>query len=212
MRLAAKKAEENGWVLVQDTAWEGYETIPTEIMLGYTSMALECVQKSAQPPTHVILQAGVGSMAGAVAAFLSGFYREAPPKILIVEPHAANCVFQSAKAGALRAVTGEMRTIMAGLACGEVCPIGWRVLQNVAEDFFSIDESVAAHGMRVLGAPEGNDARVIAGESGAAGFGLLSVILENAEYRGLRDALGFDESARIWCWWRPSRRKATTRP
>ena len=199
VRLAAKKAEENGWVLVQDTAWEGYETIPTEIMLGYTSMALECVQKSAQPPTHVILQAGVGSMAGAVAAFLSGVYRKAPPKILIVEPHAANCVFQSAKAGALRAVTGEMRTIMAGLACGEVCPIGWRMLQNVAEDFFSIDESVAAHGMRVLGAPQGRDARVIAGESGAAGFGLLSVILENAEYRGLRDALGFDESARIWC-------------
>lgn len=200
VRLAAKQAEEKGWVLVQDTTWPGYEEIPQWIMQGYLTMALESVQQLGDVrPTHVFLQAGVGAMAGALAAFFAQVYGEDRPQIIVVEPDKADCFYRSAEAGAIRTVGGAMDTIMAGLACGEPCTIGWEILRSCADWFVSMPDWVAAHGMRVLGAPLGEDPRVISGESGASTTGLVSALCSRPEFAELRAQLGLDENAQVLC-------------
>jgi hypothetical protein len=148
VRFAKQQAEENGWVLVQDTAWEGYETIPTYIMQGYLTMAAEAVQQlGGKKPTHIFLQAGVGAMSGALAAFFRDIYGF-EPQIIIVEPDKADCFYHTAKAddGNIHTVGGALDTIMAGLACGEPCTIGWDLLKFCADAFISMEDTVAAKG------------------------------------------------------------------
>ncbi len=203
VRLAAKHARENRWVLTQDTSWDGYEEIPLRIMQGYTTMALEAAEQLGDTvPTHVFLQAGVGSMAGAVAAFLAVRYGQARPKIIVVEPHSADCVYRTAEAadGKLHPVTGPMETMMAGLACGEVCPLAWKILRDHADAFVTIPDSFAMQGMRMLGNPVGTDPVTVSGESGASGFGLALQLLSDPALRETKDALGINQNSRILCF------------
>ncbi|MBQ4494392.1 MAG: pyridoxal-phosphate dependent enzyme, partial [Selenomonadaceae bacterium] len=63
VKFTARLAEEQHWHLIQDTYWAGYEDIPEQIMLGYSNLAYEALrQMNYQRPTHIFLQAGVGSM------------------------------------------------------------------------------------------------------------------------------------------------------
>ena len=199
VRLADKHAREYGWVMVQDTAWEGYTDIPLWIMQGYTTMGYEMMSQLEERPTHLFLQAGVGSMAGAMAGFFAGLYGENRPKIIIVEPNRADCLFRTAKAndGTLHSVTGDMNTIMAGLACGEPCSIGWKVLESVADGFLSVPESVAADGMRILASPCRGDSPIVSGESGAAAFGAAANILLDQELTDMKQQLGLDAHSRL---------------
>ncbi len=198
VRLANRQAQEKGWVMVQDTAWEGYEDIPQWIMQGYGTMGYEAYIQLPEKPTHIFLQAGVGSMAGAVAGFFAGVYGKDRPIITIVEPDKADCIFRTAKAadGRLHVVTGDMDTIMAGLACGEPCSIGWNVLKDYADYFISCPDYMAAQGMRILGNPAAGDSRVIAGESGAAAFGCVSEILRNPRYAQIKERLKLNKTSR----------------
>jgi len=202
VRLANQKAEEQGWIMIQDTAWEGYENIPRWIMQGYGTMALEAYRQLTEKPTHIFLQAGVGSMAGAVAGFFSAIYGEERPIITIVEPDQADCLFRTAKAddGRLHPVKGEMNTIMAGLACGEPCSIGWEVLKNCADHFLSCPDYVAAKGMRLLGNPVRPDERVISGESGAATVGAVAAIMTDPELADLARKLELNADSRVLCF------------
>ncbi|MDD3252869.1 MAG: diaminopropionate ammonia-lyase [Lachnospiraceae bacterium] len=199
VRLANSQAEDQGWVMVQDTAWEGYEDIPAWIMQGYGTMAYEAYKQLPQKPTHIFLQAGVGSMAGAVAGFFSAVYGEDRPIITVVEPNKADCVFRTAEAadGQLHFVTGTMDTIMAGLACGEPCSIGWNVLRDYADNFISCPDYAAAQGMRILGNPETGDTKVVSGESGAAAFGCVAEIMRNPELAEMKAKLKLDETSRV---------------
>ena len=201
VRLAQKNAEEKGWVVVQDTAWEGYEDIPRWIMQGYTTMGHEIMEQIPEKPTHIFLQAGVGSMAGAMTGFFSNLYADEKPMIVIVEPAKADCLYQTAKAddGELHIVTGDMDTIMAGLACGEPCTIGWDVLKGYADAFIRCPEYMAADGMRILAAPAKGDTVVVAGESGAAAFGAMTNILLDEELAEWKAVLKLDENSRILC-------------
>ena len=202
VRRAARLADENGYVLVQDTAWEGYEEIPKNIMRGYTTMGAEIVEQlNSDKPTHIFLQAGVGAMAGAMTGYFASYYGENRPKIIIVEPNKANCIYLTAKAddGERHFVTDNMNTIMAGLACGEPCTIGWEVLRNHADYCASIPEYAAADAMRALGKPIGNDQRVISGESGAAGFGFALALLTDPALLYMKETLKLDSSSRILC-------------
>lgn len=203
VRICNQLAEENGWVMVQDTAWEGYEDIPRDIMRGYATMAFETIaQLGDTVPTHVFLQAGVGSLAGAVAGLLANHYGDRKPRIITVEPNKADCLFRTAEAkdGKLHFVTGHMDTIMAGLACGEPNQIGWDVLTETAEYAISCPDWVAAHGMRILGNPVGDDPKVISGESGAVTAGLVAAVMERKPLNGLRDILGLDEHSVVLCF------------
>lgn len=201
VRLAQKMAEEKGWIVVQDTAWEGYEDIPRWIMQGYTTMGHEIMEQIPEKPTHIFLQAGVGSMAGAMTGFFSNLYKEDKPIIVIVEPAKADCLFQTAKAddGKLHTVTGDMDTIMAGLACGEPCTIGWDVLKGYADAFIRCPEYAAADGMRILASPVKGDIAVTAGESGAAAFGCMANILMDQDLAEWKKLLKLDGNAKILC-------------
>lgn len=202
VRHACRQAEEHGWVFVQDTAWPGYEEMPTWIMEGYTTLALEAVEQlGTVRPTHLFLQAGVGAMAGAVAGFFANYYGEDCPVITVVEPNQADCIFRTAQAedGTLHGVTGDMATIMAGLACGEPCSIGWQVLRANGSHFLSVPDAIAAKGMRVLGNPVGEDPRVISGESGAVTAGLVAELMQNEDLAALRERLGLTKDSRILC-------------
>jgi diaminopropionate ammonia-lyase len=198
VRLANKHAIENNWVMVQDTAWEGYEDIPTYIMQGYMTMAYEAyIQLKVVKPTHIFIQAGVGSLAGAVQGFFANVYGENRPIVTIVEPNEAACIFKTAQAddGKIHTVTGDMKTIMAGLACGEPTTVGWRVLKDYSDNFISCPDYVAAKGMRILGNPLKEDTRIIAGESGASSFGLVCEILTNNELAWMKEELKLDEDS-----------------
>lgn len=203
VRKAARDAELNGWILVQDTSREGYEEIPRRIMQGYTTMALEAAeQMGSTVPTHVFLQAGVGSMAGAVAAFLEEYYRDRCPVITIIEPFSADCIYKTAVAddGKLHSSGKEMDTIMAGLACGEPCSLAWEILKTHADFFVSMPDSFAEYGMRLLAHPLGGDKAVESGESGASAFGFAACAALLPEYAETRKILGIDENSVILCF------------
>ena len=204
VRLANEGAEKYGWVMVQDTAWEGYEDIPGWIMEGYTTMAYEAVEQlRGEKPTHVFLQAGVGAMSGGVTGFLADYYSDADrPIITIVEPNKADCIYRTAEAndGKLHFVTGDMDSIMAGLCCGEPCTIGWNVLRDHADHFVSVPDYCAAKGMRILGNPLPGDDRVVSGESGAATFGFVAELMTNPSLDWLRKKLQVDGNSRILCF------------
>ena len=198
VRLAARQANENGWVMVQDTSWEGYEDIPTHIMQGYMTMASEAYEQlGSVKPTHIFVQAGVGSFATAVTGFFANAYPDAKPVITIVEASAAACIYQTLKAedGKLHPVTGDMQTIMAGLACGEPVTVGIDVLRDYTHFAMSCQDYVAAQGMRVLSSPVEGDPRIVSGESGAAGFGCAFEILTNPDYQELKEKLKINEDS-----------------
>ena len=198
VRLADTHARERGWVLVQDTSWPGYEEIPMHIIQGYMTLAYEIHQQLENvKPTHVFLQAGVGAFASAVTGFMTSVYGPEKPVITIVEPSEAACIYKTAKAndGDIHVVDGDMDTIMAGLACGEPVTVGIDILRHYAEFYLSCDDYVAAQGMRVLAAPTGQDARIISGESGAAGFGAAYEILTNPALASLKERLGIDATS-----------------
>ena len=204
VRLAAREAAETPrGVIVQDTAWEGYEEIPSWNMEGYGTMAMEAGEQLKEAgderPTHVFVQAGVGSLAGAVVGYFANLYADNPPIFVVVEAQAADCLYQGAKAGdgAIRTVGGDMETIMAGLACGEPNTISWDILKNHVKVFISLPDWAAAQGMRMLAAPIKGDAPVTSGESGAAPFGALAAIMTMEEYADLKAAIGLNETSRV---------------
>ena len=200
VRKANQMAEqtEHG-VMVQDTAWDGYEKIPAWIMQGYGTMASEAAEQITDRPTHIFIQAGVGSLAGAVQGYFANLYKDNPPKLIIMEPHAADCLYQSAKAGdgKIRFVDGDLNTIMAGLACGEPNTISFDILKNHSAFFVSCPDWVSEKGMRMLAAPIKGDVQVTSGESGAVGMGLIYTLMKNPEYKELKNAIGLDENSSV---------------
>ena len=225
VKFTAQLAEQNHWQLIQDTAWDGYEDIPAQIMLGYSTLAYEAIEQmnhlatfeqknverrdaaitsdcrnsqSRQPgqasrlPTHIFLQAGVGSMAAAVAAVFAENFPDNPPRVTIVEPTQVACFYESFKIGdgLIHSATGNGQTMMAGLNCATPCSVAWKILRRLATDAATISDSVAAEAMRVLSAQG-----IISGESGCAGFALVNAAVNSPE---LRRALDIDEHSRIF--------------
>ncbi len=203
VRMAAKEAAqtERG-IMVQDTAWEGYEEIPTWIMQGYGTLAMEAdsqLEADGSRPTHIFVQAGVGSLAGAVIGYFANRFKENPPIMVVVEANAADCLYRSAMQadGSRVDVTGDMLTIMAGLACGEANTVSWDILRNHADAFVSCPDWVSANGTRIYGSPIRGDKQVISGESGSVSMGLLHAIMTKPEYADLKEALKLDENSEV---------------
>ena len=201
VKYSAKLAADKGYFLVQDTSWEGYEEVPELIMRGYTTLAYEALKQMKslgyERPTHVFLQAGVGSMAGTICAVLAETYRDNCPRITIVEPTEVACFYETMKIGdgEIHSATGNGQTMMAGLNCATPCHIAWNIIRSVAADSAAIPDSVTATAIRKLYYPEGNDPRIISGESGAAGFALANAALSDNK---LREKLEIDENSIIF--------------
>ncbi len=198
-RIAKLAAEAERGVVIQDTAWEGYEKIPSWIMQGYATMADEANEQFGERPTHVFVQAGVGSLAGAMVGYFANKYKENPPIMVVVEAEAAACLYKGAVAGDgdIRIVDGDMETIMAGLACGEPNITSWDILKNHVHCFIAAEDIVAARGMRMLNAPLKGDVQVLSGESGAAPFGVLATIMLDDHYRELREKLSLHADSKV---------------
>ena len=193
VKYTAQLAEENHWHLIQDTSWSGYEEIPAQIMLGYSTLAYEALtQMNYQRPTHIFLQAGVGSMAGAIAAVFAEVFKDNPPRITIVEPTEVACFYETMRVGdgKIHSATGNCQTMMAGLNCATPCDLAWKILRRYAADTATISDDVAADAMRTLAKH-----KIISGESGCAGFALANAALDSAE---LRRALELDSDSIIF--------------
>ena len=194
VRLACRRAEENGWYIVQDTAWEGYSEVPLWIMQGYLTMCSEAVEQLRSEdtlPTHIFIQAGVGALAGAVVGYLAQVYHSPRPRFIIVEPRQAACIFASVAAGDGKPhpVTGDLNTIMAGLACGEPNPLSWKILRDIPSCYISCDNFTAANGIRILANSLPGDTAIESGESGSVGIGLLDLLVNDPGYEELKHSL-----------------------
>lgn len=203
VRQASLDAEQNGWQVISDTSWEGYQDIPTWVMQGYATLLSEAQEQLAAQglvsPTHVFVQGGVG----ALAASTIGFYRQRfgtnQPTAVVVEPVTAACLFESAKFGdgQPHPVGGDLQTIMAGLACGEPSPIAWNVLWDCADVFVACPDYVAAKGMRVYAVPLKGDPFIVSGESGAVTLGALMFVLEYPDFAPLKEYLNLGPDSQI---------------
>ena len=201
VRLAYEKAKAIGGFMVQDTAWEGYEDIPKWISQGYTTLAVEIFEQfktgKMKKPTHLFLQAGVGSFAGGILGYFSNVFKEDPPKTAIIEPEEANCIYKSVLINDQHphAVKGDLNTIMAGLACGEPNTITWETLRDFSSAYFSCSDDVAKEGMKILAKPEGDDPKIVSGESGAVGVGLLSLLMQRDDLSKMKEKFSLDENS-----------------
>lgn len=197
VRWTRDYAQRNGYVLVQDTVLEDYHEIPQNIVLGYTTMIREVVQQIEEQalakPTHVFLQAGVGSMAGGVLGWLADTLKAEMPVASIIEATDSACVFASCPQGKLVSKAGITPTIMAGLNCGEVNPDLFPVLRDYAAFYFACADEVTEAGMRQYADPLAGDTAIVAGESGAVGLGLLLSLCQDRQYEAMKQALGLDE-------------------
>jgi diaminopropionate ammonia-lyase len=193
VREAASAAARNGWFVVSDTSYPGYTEVPCNVMQGYSLMVAEALAARATPPTHVFVQAGVGALPAVVVAHLWESCGVASPKVIVVEPETAACLYESARAGEVTAVTGSLDTMMAGLACGEPSLIAWPILERGSAAFMTIPDAAAAASMRLL-ASGAAGATVVGGESGVAGLAGLIVAAHRPDWRA---ALNLDASSRV---------------
>ena len=193
VKFTARLAEKKHWHLIQDTSWTGYEEIPAQIMLGYSTLAYEALrQMNYQRPTHIFLQAGVGSMAGAIAAVFAENFKDNPPRITIVEPVEVACFYETMRVGdgEIHTATGNGQTMMAGLNCATPCELAWKILRRYAADTAIISDDFAAAAMKTLAAQ-----KIISGESGCAGFAVANAALNSPE---LRRSLELDNQSIIF--------------
>jgi len=194
VRECAEVAGREGWTIVSDTTWPGYDRIPRIVMAGYSIMTAEMAGALDAAPTHAILQGGVGGMAAAVMADLARRYGADTPRFVIVEPRHAACLLASLRAGTPTPVRGELRTVMAGLACGEASPLAFDVVAQGAGMALAVDDERVVRAMRRLARPAGADPAIVSGPSGAAGLGGLLALADSA---ALREAAGLTPASRV---------------
>ncbi|MGY8871247.1 MAG: diaminopropionate ammonia-lyase [Pseudomonadales bacterium] len=183
VRQADLDAKANGRIIVSDTSYEGYMEVPKDVALGYTVMLAEIVEQlEGEVPTHVFIQGGVGGLASAVAGYFWDLWGERRPRFVVVEPVEANCLQLSAKAGKPVVVDGDLNTLMAGLACGEVSALAWKILSNGADDFMTLSEEAVAETMRMLAKGYKSDPEIEAGESAVPGLAAAVIAAQQGEF------------------------------
>ena len=194
---AARRAHAEGWEVVSDTSYDGYEDVPRDVMQGYGVIADELLATAhgdTCPWTHVLLQGGVGGLAAGVLSGLWDRYGAQRPHFIVVEPEQADCLLQSALAGRPARASGSVDSVMAGLACGETSPLAWRFLQPAVDAFMTVTDAQAEAAMRTLAEAPHGDVPVLAGESGVAGLAALQAA---AQEEGLRAALQLGPQSRV---------------
>ena len=189
-----KQSIENNWQIVQDVAWKDYTNVPKYTMAGYTVMMKEIVnQVKKSRITHIILQAGVGGMAGAMVAGIARYLNNIPETI-IVEPDSAACVMESIKTGKIEKIDITRESLMGGMSCGEVSLVPWEILKNSVKYCISLPDDNIAKTMKLLGNASFSDEKIIAGENSAPGVISLIAICEDEL---IKDKLKLDKDSNI---------------
>jgi diaminopropionate ammonia-lyase len=197
VRAAARDAEANGWFLVADTnAGGGSALVPNLVMQGYTLIVDELVEQLAETPTHVFIPAGVGGLAAAISGRWAKLAGAARPRMVVVEPQVADCVFRALRDGSPQALDGDVNSFMACLSAGEVSPAAWPILHAVADDAVAIPDGAAIDTMIGLARGHWGDRPLVSGESGCAP---VAAVLALADQPQLRDELGLTPSSRVLC-------------
>lgn len=194
VREAQQVATQEGWFVVSDTSYPGYMDVPRDVMQGYEVMAAEAFDALDSAPTHIFLQTGVGGMAAAVTALGKRRWGAARPRIVLVDPDRSACWVASYRAGRPTAVAGDLDTLMAGLACGEISALAWGILRDHGDAVMEVTDAAAVAQMRALARPQGGDPAVVAGESAVAGLAGLIAALSDPQAAAL---LGLDATARV---------------
>lgn len=184
---ASRVAEKNGWTVVSDTSWPGYERIPGLVMQGYVPLLREALRAMPEPPTHVFIQAGVGGIAAAIAGHLAVVFGTQRPRFVVVEPARAACVLETAKMDRIVKVGDDQPTVMAMLECYEPSLVAWRILSRVADGFMVVEEEDAVSAMKQLARPLESDPAIVAGESGGVGLaGLIRALGDDNARKSLK--------------------------
>jgi len=189
-----KQSTENNWQIVQDVAWKNYMVVPKYTMAGYTVMMKEIVdQIKNEEITHIILQAGVGGMAGAMIAGIAR-YLDNIPVTLVVEPDSAACVMESIKTGRIEKIDIKRESLMGGMSCGEVSLVPWEILKNSVKHCISLPDDDIAKTMKLLGNSNFSEEKIIAGENSAPG--VISLIA-SCEDQNIKENLHLDEKSNV---------------
>ena len=200
---AKEEASKNGWLLLQNTTVEADESLITYIMQGYLTLACEAYEQlGEQRPTHIVLQAGIGSMAASLQAYLCNRFGANAPIVVIVEPRAADCFYsshelQNGQSSSFMDDSNPIETVMAGLNNGIPSRLAWPILRDESYAFISCRDKVSYLGMRVLNTPLQGDPRLTASEAGALSLGTLFKIYNENHRKEIKDQLALDENSRV---------------
>lgn len=195
VRQCTLTSAQNNWQIVSDTSWPGYEDIPRRVMAGYSVIGQELLQQMDKPPTHVFLQAGVGGMAASLMASFSRCWSDTDIRYIIVEPRQAACLMASVRAaGTYKTTPGPFNTILAGLACGEPSLSVLELIYEGAHMMLALDDSSIKDAMHQFARPCGQDPKIVAGASGAAGLAGLQAVLQVPM---LKKQLGLGPDSRV---------------
>jgi diaminopropionate ammonia-lyase len=197
VRVTVDEAAAEGWFVVSDTSWPGYEEVPAMVMQGYMVMADEITAQwpgAGEAPSHLFIQGGVGGLAAGVAGHFWRLWGPQRPRNIVVEPERADCIARCMRAGEPTPVPGDVETFMACLAAAEMSPLAWEVLRHCADEALIIPDPAAAETMRILAEGVDGDRAIVAGESGcAATAALIAACGDDA----LRQTLGLGSEARV---------------
>jgi diaminopropionate ammonia-lyase len=197
VRAVARDAQAHGWHLVADTnAGGGSDVIPNLVMQGYTLIVDELIAQMPEAPTHVVIPAGVGGLAAAIAGRWAKVKGAERPRMVVVEPQVADCVFRALRDGEPKPVEGDVNSFMACLSAGEVSPAAWPILKAVADDAVAIPDGAAMDVMIGLAQGRWGDRALVSGESGCAS---VAAILAVADQPAIRAALGLNAQSRVLC-------------
>ena len=189
-----KQSTDNNWQIVQDVAWKDYMLVPKYTMAGYSVMMKEIIdQVQNEKITHIILQAGVGGMAGAMVAGI-GRYLDYIPTTIVVEPDSAACVLESIRTGKIEKIDIKRESLMGGMSCGEVSLVPWEILKNSVKYCISLPDDDIAKTMKLLGNASFSDEKIIAGENSAPG--VISLIT-SCEDEKIKEKLGLNKDSNI---------------
>ena len=189
-----KQSTENNWQIVQDVAWKDYMLVPKYTMAGYSVMMREIVdQINNEKITHIILQAGVGGMAGAMVAGIAR-YLDNIPTTIIVEPDSAACVLESIRTGKIEKIDIKRESLMGGMSCGEVSLVPWEILKHSVKHCISLPDDDIGKTMKLLGNSSFSDDPIIAGENSAPG--VISLIA-SCEDENIKKKLKLDQNSNV---------------
>ena len=189
-----KQSTENNWQIIQDVAWDNYLLVPKYTMAGYSVMMKEIFdQLQNKQITHIILQAGVGGMAGAMIAGIARYLTNIPTT-MVVEPDSAACVLESIKTGKIEKIDIKRESLMGGMSCGEVSLVPWEILKNSIKYCISLPDDDIAKTMKLLGNASFSNEKIIAGENSAPG--VISLIA-SCEDQKIKKELNLDSNSNV---------------
>ena len=189
-----KKSKLNGWQIVQDVAWKGYEIVPKLTMAGYSVMMKEISdQLKENKITHIFLQAGVGGMAAAMIAGCARYLNNIP-NIIIVEPESADCVLKAVQNNTIVKINIEKESLMGGMSCGEVSLIPWKIINTNSKYCITIPDDKIADTIKSLANCSFSNKKLVGGECATPGIISLIASCNNSK---LKDKLNLNKDSQV---------------